>query len=312
MGELLVEIMRPRANMPLGEAGEFLGPFPSGAPGIFIDTVARLGHAAGIVSGVGDDAFGRAIVDRLRCDGVCTELVGVYPGRATGVAFVTYRTDGSREFNFHFDGTPAVMARAPEIQRLNGARFFHVMGCSLMANDRFRSQILAAAELAASAGARITFDPNIRGELLHGRSIEEVAGIALTRCSILFPGEGELRLLGGGMPDDQAVAGLFDRYPLDHVVVKRGSRGCSVFSHDERVDVPPFRVHEADPTGAGDCFDAGFLCGLLEGRGPVESARIGAAVGAINARTFGPMEGRISRGSVSAPLRGQPASQGVV
>ena len=43
MGELLVEIMRPKAGMELYEPGEFLGPFPSGAPAIFIDTVARLG-----------------------------------------------------------------------------------------------------------------------------------------------------------------------------------------------------------------------------------------------------------------------------
>ena len=43
MGELIVEIMRPKEDMPLDMAGTFLGPFPSGAPAIFIDTAARLG-----------------------------------------------------------------------------------------------------------------------------------------------------------------------------------------------------------------------------------------------------------------------------
>ena len=52
MGELLVEVMRPKAGMSLHETGTFLGPYPSGAPGIFIDTVARLGHSAAIISGV--------------------------------------------------------------------------------------------------------------------------------------------------------------------------------------------------------------------------------------------------------------------
>ena len=46
MGELLAEIMRPDRDLPLDRPGPFLGPFPSGAPGIFIDTVARLGHSA--------------------------------------------------------------------------------------------------------------------------------------------------------------------------------------------------------------------------------------------------------------------------
>ena len=74
MGEILVEIMRPRPDMPLSEPGEFLGPYPSGVPAIFIDAVARLGREAGItggiVGGVGQDGFGRAVLDRLQADGV--------------------------------------------------------------------------------------------------------------------------------------------------------------------------------------------------------------------------------------------------
>ncbi len=71
MGEILVEIMRPygRGCRSTG-SGEFLGPFPSGAPAIFIDTVARLGHAAGIIGGVGADDFRRCVLDRLQADGV--------------------------------------------------------------------------------------------------------------------------------------------------------------------------------------------------------------------------------------------------
>ena len=59
MGELLVEIMRPRPDMGLRDVREFLGPYPSGAPAISIDTAARLGHTAGIFGGVGTDEFGR-------------------------------------------------------------------------------------------------------------------------------------------------------------------------------------------------------------------------------------------------------------
>ena len=70
-----------------------------------------------------------------------------------------------------------------------------------------------------------------------------------------------------------------------------------------RVDVPAFRVREVDPTGAGDCFDAGFLCGQLEGMDCAQSARMAAAVGALNAQAFGPMEGRISPREVSALMR---------
>lgn len=70
MGDLLCEIMRDREDVPLDQPGLFRGPFPSGAPGIFISTVARLGHSAGIIGGVGKDDFGKVILDRLRGDGV--------------------------------------------------------------------------------------------------------------------------------------------------------------------------------------------------------------------------------------------------
>ena len=70
MGEMLVEIMRGQENEELYEPGVFRGPFPSGAPAIFIDTAARLGCSTAIIGGVGKDDFGKNILDRLRKDGV--------------------------------------------------------------------------------------------------------------------------------------------------------------------------------------------------------------------------------------------------
>ena len=294
MGEILVEIMRPRAGIDLYEPAEFLGPYPSGAPAIFIDTVARLGHPAGIVGGVGADDFGRCVVDRLQRDGVNCNFVTAFSGRFTAVAFVTYFADGSRKFIYHIDGTPAVMASLPIAADLGAPAFFHVMGCSLMANDEFRERIYDAMRRFRQAGARVSFDPNIRAELLGSRSIDEIAGPVLAECSVLLPGVGELALLGGAESVQENVARLFASTPLEIVVVKRGRQGCTVFTRNEHMDVPAYRVREVDPTGAGDCFDAGFLCGLLEGRPLVECAQIAAAAGALNAAAFGPMEGAIT------------------
>jgi sugar/nucleoside kinase (ribokinase family) len=303
MGELLVEVMRPRAGMSLDEPDVFLGPYPSGAPGIFIDTAARLGHSAAIISGVGEDDFGRCLLERLGQDGVTVELVGRYPNKSTGVAFVTYFKDGSRRFIFHWDGTPAVMAHAPEASQIRGARYFHLMGCSLMANEGFRQEVFSAVERFVEVGAKVTFDPNIRFELLAERSVEDIVGPVLRRCSILFPGEREAQILGGSAQTETAVEALFRRYPLEILVLKRGSRGCAVYSGGRKLEVPAFRIREVDPTGSGDCFDAGFLCGLLEDRPLEECARVAAAVGALNAQSFGPMEGRISPAAVARLLK---------
>ena len=171
-----------------------------------------------------------------------------------------------------------------------------------MANDAFRDRLIRATELFAAKGALITFDPNVRAELLGDRTIEEIAQPILRRCAYLFPGEAELLMLGGGTSLDAAAEALLGRYPLVAIVLKRGRLGCSVYGGSGRIDVPAFEIEEVDPTGAGDCFDAGFLCGLLEGHDLAEAARIGAAAGALNANAFGPMEGDISRASVAALL----------
>ena len=298
MGEILVEVMRPEPDMPLEEVGSFLGPFPSGAPAIFIDTVACLGHRAGIIGGVGDDDFGRCVLNRLRADGVCCDHVNVFSGGSTAVAFVTYFEDGSRRFIFHIGRTPAVMADASAAAHIDPPEYFHVMGCSLMADDRFRLEIMKAVESFADKGTQIAFDPNIRPELLGDRKIGDVVGPALRRCSVLFPGIKELQLLTGTEDISEGVGRLFAYPQMKTVVLKRGSAGCRVFTRNSAFDIPAYPVEEVDPTGAGDCFDAGFLCGMLEGRPLEECARIASAVGALNAAAFGPMEGAISPDTV--------------
>ena len=302
MGELLVEIMRPKAGMELYEPGEFLGPFPSGAPAIFIDTAARLGHPAGIIGGVGADDFGRNVVERLNVDGVNCDYVQWFSDGATAVAFVTYFDDGSRKFIFHFGTTPAVWAKFTGEEQIESPDFFHVMGCSLMANDAFREQIFNAMEFFFQHGAKISFDPNIRPELLGGRALSDVIGPILEKSSILLPGVQELQLVSGENEISEGVKKVFANSTLEMVVLKRGKKGCTIFTREDSVDVPAFSVEEVDPTGAGDCFDAGFLCGLLENKPIEECAKIAAAVGALNAQAFGPMEGKISPETVNAMM----------
>lgn len=306
MGELLVEIMRPRADMSLRAPGEFLGPFPSGAPAIFIDTAARLGHRAGMIGAVGNDDFGRCLRERLERDGVDCRFVSTVEGTATGVAFVTYRGDGSRQFIYHIGNAAAGAARAPDLAGIEAPRFFHVMGCSLLASDAFRAQILQALAAFTARGAKVSFDPNLRVELLGPRGLDEVIRPVLDRCAVLQPGVDELLALSGERTVEAAVARLFAAHPaLEVVALKRGARGCSVFTRARSFDLGVYRVDPVDPTGAGDAFDAAFLCGLLEGKPLEVCARMASAAAALNTAAFGPMEGDISPATV-AQLMKQP------
>lgn len=294
MGEMLVEIMRPKAGMELFAPGEFVGPFPSGAPAIFIDTVARLNHSAGIIGGVGKDDFGKNILDRLKKDGVNTDYVFESENESTAVAFVTYFDDGSRKFIYHIGNTPAVKVKDFGIKDIGSPKFFHIMGCSLMISEEFKERIIKTALLFVQNGAKISFDPNIRTELLGGRKVNELLGDVMDNCSVIMPGIEELRMISGMDEIDDGINKLFEYENMDIVALKKGSQGCSVYSRSQKIDCPAYIVEAVDPTGAGDCFDAAFLCGLLDDKSLGDCARMASAAGALNTLKLGPMEGDIS------------------
>ena len=100
IGEALVEVMRTDIDQPLDQPGPFSGPYPSGAPFIFAVQAARLGMKTGAIGSVGKDAFGDCLLNQLKVDGVVTDGVRQLPDQTTGIAFVSYQADGSRNFVF--------------------------------------------------------------------------------------------------------------------------------------------------------------------------------------------------------------------
>lgn len=294
MGELIVEIMRNEIGKSLSDTGVFLGPFPSGAPGIFIDTVARLGHKAAVIGGVGKDDFGKCLLTRLENDGVDCSLVGEYEGISTGCAFVTYFEDGSRRFLYHIGNTPAAMAKMPS--DLPNADIFHIMGCSLMSNEAFGKEIVKVMYKMKEKGARISFDPNVRPELLGNA---DLVNEVLSKTNILMPGVSEILLISGCDTVEAAVTKCFENQELSIIALKDGANGCRIFTRDADFSQGVYKIVPVDPTGAGDCFDAAFLVSVLEGKTLPEAAKIASAAAALNTAAFGPMEGEISPENVA-------------
>ena len=303
MGEIIVEIMRDGVDQPLDKAGVFRGPFPSGAPAIFIDTVARLGHGAAIVGGVGDDDFGKCLLDRLTGDGVDCSSVIKNDRISTGCAFVTYFSDGERKFIFHIGNTPAVLAPAPAAEKLEGLKYFHIMGCSLMANLDYGRRIVDTMRAAKAAGAKVSFDPNIRPELMKDPEAKDLITAVLAETSVFLPGKSELRMLSGCEDIDAAVQELFRTKPqLEIIALKNGKKGCIIYTRDTEFAFGVYKVPVLDATGAGDSFDGAFLCALLEGKSIEDAAKMATAAASLNTAAFGPMEGAISRENVEAMI----------
>ena len=257
-----------------------------------------------MISGVGKDAFGDFIVNRLDTIGVDTSHVIKDPNGSTGCAFVTYFKDGSRNFIFHMRNTPAVKAKAPLKGDFTGVKFMHIMGCSLMADKKFAQEILKTMALFSNEGARISFDPNIRKELFIDDSVYQVVNEVLKNTSIFLPGTNEILSITKSQTIEEAVEKCFNYPKMQIVLLKNGTHGNQLFVKNEKCrkfDIYP--IIQIDATGAGDSFDGAFLSALSRGTSIDRAVKEAAAAGALDAAAFGPMEGDISLKSIDKMIR---------
>ncbi len=101
-----------------------------------------------------------------------------------------------------------------------------------------------------------------------------------------LPSELEGRLLTGRDKPEEMADALLDAGAAA-VVVKTGAKGCHIRTRAERLDVPAYRVDVVDTTGAGDCFVAGFLTGVLQEWDLEKCGRFASAVAACCVGTMG-------------------------
>ena len=96
MGALLIDFTQLSTD---GEGYPTLAAHPGGAPGNFLAALCRYGASAAFLGKVGDDAFGRLLVDTLARAGIETRGIRADPTVFTTLAFVTL-VDGERSFSF--------------------------------------------------------------------------------------------------------------------------------------------------------------------------------------------------------------------
>ena len=172
IGELLVEFVSHDKGCGLRRIAEYSGPYPSGAPAIFADQVARCGVRSSLFGAVGRDGFGASLMQRLTEDGVDTAGVRERGDLTTGVAFVSYSGDGTRQFIFHLTDTAADSVEFTAGDLPEGDLILHVSGASL-GDPRLRAAIMTAVDAVA---ARV--DPAAQ----HQRPGLSVSGPCRRRC----------------------------------------------------------------------------------------------------------------------------------
>ena len=302
-GEILVEFVSHKKNCGLREICDYSGPYPSGAPAIFLDQAARMGAPTEMIGGVGDDGFGRCIMDRLSADGVGTRGVTVHSNFSTGVAFVSYYDDGNRDFIFHLTNTASDNFMVPADLLDPSDTFLHVSGASL-GNAAMREMIMTTVRRVDDAGGNISCDPNARAELMRDTAVMNSLNEVMERSTCLMPSTSDLDFLFPDLSEGAAIDHLLDA-KAEVIVIKRGAGGATVVGNGERIEFKGHSVTEVDPTGAGDCFGGTFIGLLSKGASLRDAGEKANAAGALAVTRRGPMEGNPTPETIATFLKHQ-------
>ncbi|CAN6363756.1 unnamed protein product [Urochloa humidicola] len=268
LGEMLIDFVPSSAGVSLAEAQSFVKA-AGGAPANVAIAITRLGGNAGFIGKLGKDQFGEMLAGILRDNGVEDGGV-VLDGRArTGLAFVTLRADGEREFMFYRNPS-ADMLLTPEevdVELIKTAAILHFGSISL-ASEPCRSAHLRAIAIAEDAKVFLSYDPNLREALWP--SLEEARFHIMSiwnKAHIVKVSELELQILTGVVGDtfdDDVILDKLWTERMKLLVVTLGDKGCKYYATDFRGVVPSYKVHQVDTTGAGDAFVGALLRKLVQ------------------------------------------------
>ena len=251
-----------------------------GSAAITAVAAARLGLSVGLVAAVGADPAGDFMLGQLAREGVGIAAVAVHDTAPTGMTVALSR--GADRAILTAPGAVASLT-AQDVPAALLARARHVHVSSYFLLERSLGPGLAAVLAAArAAGATTSLDTNWDPA---GKWGDDHLHAALAQTDVLLPNETEALRIAGA-PALPAAAGALTAAGR-RLVVKLGERGalCADGPVWHRAELPP--VTPVDATGAGDCFNAGLIGGLLRGLALPDAAALGCAVGALSTQAAG-------------------------
>lgn len=268
-----------------------------GSANIFACQLAGLGARTCVLGAVGRDLFGDFLVAHLAETGVDTSLVRRDPALRTGLGVSLAEPDDRAILTF-LGGIAAV---GPEdLPTAPGALARHWHLASFFLLERLRPAWKPFLERCRAEGLTASFDPNWDPEARWEGVLE-----LLPLVDVFLPNEAEALAISGETDVNLAGRRLSASGPL--VVIKRGGQGALAVRGDSfwsftpaPAEMPPAVV---DAIGAGDNFDAGFLCGWLSGLDVAASLKLGHCCAAASLACAGGIRGQLRQPCFAAEVR---------
>jgi 2-dehydro-3-deoxygluconokinase len=252
---------------------------------------AYAGARCAYLSSVGADSFGQFLRDFWQTAGVNTDFIATDLIAPTGLYFVTHTAQG-HAFEYRRAGSAAANMVLSDAQctALTKTQWLHGSGITLAISVTAREQYTRAVALARSAGARISFDSNLRLRLWTLEQARQAMLPAIAACDLFLPSLDDVTQLSG-LTDAQAIVRWSHELGVKQVVLKMGERGVLVSDGQHSQTIAPVRVQAVDATGAGDCFAGNLLARLSAGDSLQAAARYANAAAALSVQRFGAVAG---------------------
>lgn len=273
---------------------------PGGSAANTIHGLAKLGVSTGFAGVVGDDAEGKALVEDFSSVGVDTSRIKVKAGTKTGSVLCLSDQQGRRSLYVSPGANSQLTMDDLDLSYINQAGMLHL---SSFADDRqFKISRKLMGQLDSSV--KVSFSP---GALYATKGLKALVPM-LKRTYVLFINQSEIQQLTGKSFDTGAETCLKQGCHIVVITLGKGAayRTAVATSYirdtkNEYVIEPEIRdiTSGSDTTGAGDAFAAGFLYGLLKGKGLEECGRLGNTVAQFSIAKAGARPGLPSLGELS-------------
>lgn len=229
---------------------------PGGSCANVLRTVSMLGGKACYSSAVGQDAEGDAFIAGLEKAGVLDRCARLDEG-ATGTSVILVSADGERTMNTHLGACRDYAPDHVPHHEIAESRIFFTTAYIWDTPNQIEA-IEEAIHTARHAGCRLAID--LADPFAVDRSRDRILEHVERGLDVVFANAEEAKIMTG-LDVEDATRKLAETVRI--AVVTDGARGAFICSGDDEVHVAAHEVEVVDTTGAGDCFAAGFLFGLI-------------------------------------------------
>ncbi|VEG27466.1 5-dehydro-2-deoxygluconokinase [Actinomyces howellii] len=261
---------------------ESFGKFLGGSPTNVAVAAARYRHRSAVVTGVGDDPFGRFVCSEMRRLGVYDDYVVTKPAFNTPVTFCEIFPPDDFPLYFYREPSAPDLELTGEdlpLEAVRQARIFWVSATGL-SKEPSRSTHHAALDARARAEHTI-IDLDFRANFWPDEAVahEEVAAV-LPKVTVAIGNREECRVAVGQTDPERAADALLEA-GVELAVVKQGLEGTLAKTREERVEMPVTPVTTKNGLGAGDAFGGALCHGLLSGWSLARTVFAASTAGAI-------------------------------